>query len=139
IPVASLDHLVSYREKRGRHGEAEHAGDLCVNGECELARLRDRQVRRLRAPPDVTGVRTDLAKRIRHVRGITHQPTRLGKFSKRICRRDGVPGRQVDQLDAPAYEKWIRVDEKRIGPLTHEAIEGCIDLATGTGLENQDL
>jgi hypothetical protein len=69
----------------------------------------------------------------------THQSAGLDKFSKPICRRDRVPGRQVDQLDTPAYEKWIRVDEKRIGPLAHEGIEGCIDLAAGTGLVNQDL
>src|SRR5262252_6685824 len=92
--TTSLDHLVSYREKRGRHGEAEHAGDLCVNGECELARLRDRQVRRLRVPQDVTGVRTDLTKRIRRVRAITHQPTGLDKFSEAHMsqgRRAGTP------------------------------------------------
>src|SRR6516165_1592038 len=38
-----------------------------------------------------------------------------------------------------AQEKGIRVDEKRIGPLAHKSIEGCIDLAAGSGLEDHDL
>ena len=45
----------------------------------------------------------------------------------------------MNQLDTPAQEKGIGVDEKRIGPLAREGIEGRIDLAARTGLENLNL
>ena len=47
--------------------------------------------------------------------------------------------RQVDQLDAPAGEKGISADEKRVGPLVHKRCEGRIDLPAGAGVEDLDL
>jgi hypothetical protein len=43
--------------------------------------------------------------------------------------------RQVDQLDTPAGEKGVNVNEKGIGPLRRKRCKGCVDLAAGAGSE----
>jgi len=58
VPLASVraaakepflfDHLVGGDEQLVWHSEPEHPGGLVVDDELELARLRDRQIRRLR-------------------------------------------------------------------------------------------
>src|SRR5262249_38652803 len=52
----SFDHLVGNGEQRGRHGEADRPGSLGVDDKLQLARLHDRQVRRLRALEDAAGI-----------------------------------------------------------------------------------
>jgi len=107
-----------------------------VDNQFELTRLHHGQVRRLRALENATSIGTDLTKRIRHGRAITHQPAGLDKFSKPIRCGDRVPRREVDQLNTSTYEKGVGVDEKHIRPLAHKGIESCIDLAACTGLED---
>src|SRR5262245_27594014 len=47
--------------------------------------------------------------------------------------------RQVDQLDAPAAEKGVGADEKRVRPLARERCKYRFDLLTGTGVVDLDL
>jgi hypothetical protein len=42
-----------------------------------------------------------------------------------------VARRQVDQLHAPAGEKRLGANEKRIGPLARKPCKGRIDLSAG--------
>ena len=77
-----------------RHGEAEHPGGLGVDDQLELARLHDRQVRRLGALEDAAGIDADLTPRIRKVGSVAHQPAGFGKFTHRICRGDRMARRQ---------------------------------------------
>jgi hypothetical protein len=52
----SFDHLVGELLEMQRHVEAECPGRLQVDDELEFGRLQDRQVSRLRALEDLTGV-----------------------------------------------------------------------------------
>ena len=122
-----------------RHGEAEHPGGLGVDDELELARLQDRQVRRLRALKDAAGIDADLTKRIRNARAVTHQSAGFDKFAPRIYRGNPVARRQVSQLDTPADEKGVPADEKCIRALAHKDCEGRVDLAAGAGVEDMNL
>ena len=56
-----------------------------------------------------------------------------------ICRGDHVARRQLDHLGAPAAEKGVGGNEKRVGPLAHKSCEGRIDLAAGAGVKGLDL
>src|SRR5262249_54379256 len=62
--AASFDHLVGGREERRRNGEAKQPGGLGVDNQLELARLHDRQVRRLGALEDATRIDAHLTPRI---------------------------------------------------------------------------
>src|SRR5262249_12006376 len=98
----------------------------------------DRQVRRLRALEDATGIDADLMVDIGKIGSVAHQPAGFGKVTCRIRRGDRMARCQVDQLDTPAEEEGIRADEKSIWPLAHESGKGYINLTAGAGLEGLD-
>jgi hypothetical protein len=110
-----------------------------VDDQLELARLYDRQVRRLGVLEDAAGIDANLTKRFRNVDSVAHQPTDFDSFTQRVGRRDLVERRQVDQLDTPAGEKCVIANEQGVRPLAHESCEGRFDLRTGAGFENLDL
>src|SRR5205807_6286497 len=60
--AASFDDLVGAGEQRLRHGEAEGLGGFEVDHQLKFARLLDRQVARLGALEDLSGVNAGLAK-----------------------------------------------------------------------------
>src|SRR5215475_3574507 len=76
----SFDHLVGGSQQLVRHSEAEHPGGRGVDDEFELARLHDRQIRRLRALEDAAGVDADLAVSIPQTRTVAYQPADFGMF-----------------------------------------------------------
>jgi hypothetical protein len=104
-----------------------HSGGHEVDHQVELARLCDRQVRRLGAPEDAAGIDADLPKRIRNVDSVAHQSSDFGKVSHRICCGNRMARREVNQLDTPAGEKGVLADEQGVGSLAHENCEGCFD------------
>src|SRR6266576_4197363 len=134
--TASFNHLVGACEQRCRDVQAERPSSLGVDHQLELDRLHHRQVRRLSALEDSTGVDTDLTPRIRKVAPVAYQPANFGKLAPRIRNGDPVMRRQVDQLDTPAGEEGVDVNEKGIGPLAHTSCESHIDLAASAGVED---
>src|SRR5262249_52120435 len=112
---------------------------LGIDNQLELARLYDRQVRRLRALENATGICADLTKRIRQAASVAHQPAGYDIVTHRICRGDCVARRQVDQLDPSADEKRVGANEECVGPLAHQTCEGRIDLPAGAGIEDLDF
>src|SRR5215831_11020629 len=79
-----LDHLVGGDEQCLRHGKAEHCGGLDVNNQLELARLHNRQIRRLGAVEDTARVGAALLPRIRNVSSVAHQPADFGIVARGI-------------------------------------------------------
>ena len=70
---------------------------------------------------------------------VAHQPADFGIVTPTICCGDSVARRQVNQLDPPAVEEGVAIDEEGVGPLAHESCEGRFDLRTAAGFENLDL
>src|SRR5215831_8289525 len=135
----SFDYLVGHSEELVWDSEAEYACGLCVDDQLQLARLHDRQIRRLRALEDAAGIDADLTKCIRRVASIADKPANFSEVAVCKCRGDRVARRQIDQLEAAANEKAIAADEKRVGPLAHKSCKGRVDLPTVAGLEDLEL
>ena len=110
-----------------------------LDDELELARLHDRQFRRLRALEDAAGINADLAIRVGDARAIAHQPTGLDKFTHRVSRGKRMARGQRGQLDAPVGEERVGADKEGVGPLSHKRCVGGIDLLTGTGIVKLSL
>ena len=73
-----------------RHGEAERLGGLEVDDQLELGRLLDRQISRLGAFEDLSGVSADLAMDSGAAGSIADQPAGESEFTLRIDRRNGM-------------------------------------------------
>src|SRR5207248_9640560 len=86
----SLDHLVRAGEDRERHGEAERLGGLEIDHQLEFGGLFDRQIGRLGALEDLSGVSADYAKGGSKARSIADQATGHGELTKLIDRRNGM-------------------------------------------------
>src|SRR5262245_48358461 len=102
-----------------------------VDDQLELTRLHDRQVRRLGAFEDTTGINAELTIHIHNVASVGHQSAGRGKFTVPIYRGNPVEHRQKDQLDTPSAEEGVVADKEGVGLLAHNSYEGRIDLATG--------
>src|SRR5215469_8112169 len=92
----SLDHLVGKAEQRRRHGETQRPGGLVIDHQLEFRRLRNRQVRGLRALEDATGIDTGLTIGIRNAGAVAHQPADCGIVTRRIRCRNRMTRRQMN-------------------------------------------
>src|SRR5215467_976150 len=97
-PFTSFDYLVGAGEQCRWYGEAEHPGGLLVDDELELGRLHDRQIRRLCALEDATGIDAHLTRGIRQACSTWQGPGgtppggpigRAGRRKGSCCRRRG--------------------------------------------------
>src|SRR5262245_63027596 len=101
-----LDHLIGKREQRGRYSEPKRSRGLLVDDEFKLARLHNREVRRLIPIENAADVDAHLAIRICDVGPVAHQPTGFGILAAHLDRWDPVPPCRESQLDAPGIQEW---------------------------------
>src|SRR5205807_7225804 len=85
-----LDHLVGADEQRLRHGEAERRGVLQIDHELECGRLLDRQIGRLLALEDPSGVNAALAKASGKAGSIADQAACRDELAPVVDRRNGM-------------------------------------------------
>ena len=104
-----------------------------------LVGLDNGQVSGLGTLEDAPDVDARLAPYIHNIACVAHQPAYFDKIAlrKRCGRRMAYC--QIDQLHAPAAEKGIAADHKRVTPLAHKHCESRIDLRFGASVENVDL
>src|SRR6516225_1039226 len=81
---ASFDHLVSAGEQRCGNFDAERLSRLQVDDEFESSRQLDRHLGWFLAVEDAADVDARLAKLVRKVRSVAHQPTSFGKLAPMV-------------------------------------------------------
>src|SRR5215475_7307274 len=122
--LASLDHLVGYRQQLIWNLQAKRLGGLDVDNQFKLARLDYREVCGVRAIKNPAGVLADLTKGIVEACSIAHQPTGFGIITKRIGRRGPVLRRQKSQLGTTAAEERIGGDKNGVRLFALERCKG---------------
>ena len=101
--------------------DAERLGRLQVDDELELGRQLDRHFGWLLALEDAAGIDAGLAKLVRKVRSVAHQPAGFGKLAPMVQRGKRMARRQRDELHATADEQRVGTDQECIGPLFTQA------------------
>jgi hypothetical protein len=91
--AASLDHLVGEREQLVGHLQAQRLGYAEVDDQLELGWLHHREVGRLLALEDSTGVDAHLMIGVGQIRPVACQAPGDRVFALFINRRNGVAGR----------------------------------------------
>jgi hypothetical protein len=121
-----------------RDGEAERLGGLEIEDQLECGRLLDRQIGRLGALEDLSGVNADLAVGTGEAHSIADQAAGRGVFTPVIDRRDRMACRQRQELLAPAEEERVAGEDERAGMQLDEGCEGGVDLAFAAGLQDME-
>src|SRR5262249_25291782 len=140
LPLASsLDHLVGEREQLGRKLDAERFGGLEIDDELELSRLHHRQVGRLLALEDATGVHAKLAIRFPIPGCVTDETTSRNELPLKIGRGNRVTRGQIYQRLAVTDEQRIVANEKRSSPLLNKGCKRRLEVAFVACGHNLDL
>src|SRR6516165_2168965 len=86
----SFDDLVGAGEDRWRDPQAERLSSLEIDHQLEGCTLLDRQIGRLGALQDSSGVNAELAKDTREARSITDQTAGSDEFARKVDRWNGM-------------------------------------------------
>src|SRR6516165_1437273 len=134
-----FDDLVSAGEDRQRDGEAERLGGLEIDDQLEGRWLLDRQIGRLGALQDPSGINADLVTDGYVVNSIADQAADRNEWRMRIYCRNGMALRQRDDLLASARDEPIGVDDEPDGMQPVEGREGGVDFGFGAGFQDRKL
>src|SRR6266516_2042544 len=86
--LPSFDHLVGSGEQRGWHGEAKCPSGSKIDDQFKCRRLLERQLRRLCTPQNFVHIASCTSKLLTQIDSVTHQPSVLRVFPKRIYGRE---------------------------------------------------
>jgi hypothetical protein len=134
-----LDHLVGCGDERRRHCEAEHPGGLGVDDQLELCRQHNRQITRLLAFEDASGINAGLTVCIGNAGRVAHQTADLDIIALDVDRGNPMSGRQRGNPFPMGQQERATTDEQRASPTLDERCKGGLDFAAAADVEDFDL
>src|SRR5215469_14335186 len=135
----SLYDLVGVIEDRPRNSKTERLGGFDVDHQLEPFGLLDRQIDRLCALENFSGIQSSLAPNRSSARAIANQSASIGKLAPSVDRRYGIAGRERYELLAPSIEERIGADEKSVDVQVVYVGEIRFEIAFDPSFENFQL
>src|SRR5262252_8283451 len=103
----SFNHLVGAQQDPSWQLDSDRSCGLEVDDKLEFRGLLDRQVGRLRALEDLTGIGPDLTPHVLTIGRVAHQPTGFDSLARGINRGNAIARCERRKLDAPAREEHV--------------------------------
>jgi hypothetical protein len=122
--------------RRRRDRQAERLGGLQIDDELEGRRLLHRQIGRVGALQNFSGVNTRLAIESVGIRAIAYQAAGYDEAPAEIDSGNGVSRCQRQELVASAGQERSGAYEERV---SMQLLEGGVDLGFGGGVQDDDL
>src|SRR5438105_15728173 len=97
------------------------------------------QIGRLGTLENLSDIDTGLAKYLRIVAAVAHQPADVHVFAGLIDRWNFVTRWQCGKLVPIAIEEWMRIDDKSASVTFDNIFKGGVELAVATSLPNDRL
>jgi hypothetical protein len=135
----SLDYLVGQRQRLVGDCEVERLSGLEVDHELELCRQHNRQITRLLAFEDASGINTDLTICIDTAGAVAHQAAGSDPLARVIDRGNSMSGRQRDNPLPLGHQEHAHPYVQRASPTLDERSKGALDLAAAADVEDFDL
>src|SRR5262249_13670919 len=137
--ASSFDNLVGTGEQRRRHVEAECLGGLKIDEQLDFCGLLDRQVGRLLALENASGVDADLTVHVRIATSVAHQAASRRELAILVDRWHSVADSQCGELFALTIEEWIAADHEPACPHFGQAREDGSEVAYSVRIQYMDL
>src|SRR5436305_9213345 len=135
----SFNHVIGERQQLVGNFEAEHLRGTEVDHQLEFGRQDNRQITRLLAFEDASGINTGLTICIGNAGPVAHQSAGSDVLAQDIDRGNSMSGRQRDNPFPLRGQERADADVQRGSPTLYERCKGGLDLAVAAGVEDFDL
>src|SRR6516162_7982638 len=139
IQPLSFNHLVGEREQIVRDFDVQCPRGPQIDHELKFGRPQHRQVRRLLAFENPSGIAAGLSEGIISVDPIAHQPAGHRMFAELIHRGHGMARCKSNDPVATCVKERIGADDEGENLLTPDKIERCVDFAGAAGRQRAKL
>src|SRR5262245_4668620 len=138
-PFTSFDDLVGERKQLVRHVETERLSGFEVDRQLELCRQHNREVTRLLAFEDASGINAGLTGCIDKAGRVAHQAACPDIIAPAVDRRYYVSGRQNDNPFPLEEQEPANTANQRASPTLDERCKGGLDFAFAADVEDFNL
>src|SRR5262249_38742669 len=121
--------LVGEREQARRNFDAKCPRSLKIDQQFELGWLHHRQVSRLLALEDASGIDASLTVSVGYAGSVAHEAAGRDELAQREDRGKAVRGAQDRELLAMRVHERAGTNQQRAGSAVGECCKGCLEFA----------
>jgi ABC transporter substrate binding protein len=136
---SSFNDLVGAGEHALRNIKPEQLRGPEIDHQLEAGRLHDRELGRLFALQDATGIDAHLAIALRRARPVADEAPGIDHLATEVHGGECMTGGKGDEPIHPCDEQGARRDEQCLHAPLNQSLERDVDVDVGTGLEDDGL